>query len=437
MTGMRQWLRVGVVAVIAVGGSCTWILRAHPQNAPAPATPSTGATTAPSTLESGEHTLLFTGDIMLSRAVGARMAALGDWSLPFHLIADTLRDADLRYCNLECPVSDRGHNLHHLYSFRADPRVLDGLKAAGFNVASQANNHTYDWGPEALLDSLERLRAAGIQPVGAGQNFLAAHYPLLVNVGGVRIAFLAYVNIDPKEATAGADRPGVAWLDPTQVVADIRFARPLADLVIVCPHWGVEYALQPTREQVEIAHQMIDAGADLVVGSHPHVVEPLEKVPRSLDRLQPWQLHFRPAELCHPPRPDVAGQGAREADRRSSSHPHQNQLHLSGRTCSARPTHASTDSGRPRFRLICWARVGGIREKRSEPFRPAGPSLYRVPTFSSSAPVVAATSACSEFPCESMVTIAGKLRASKTHIASGTPSSSKRNTSRTLGRHRA
>jgi poly-gamma-glutamate synthesis protein (capsule biosynthesis protein) len=155
--------------------------------------------------------------------------------------------------------------------------VIEGLKTAGFNVVSQANNHTYDWGADALIDSLDRLRAAGIQPVGAGQNILAAHYPLLVNVDGLRIAFLAFVNIDPKEAAAGVGRPGVAWLDPAQALADIRFARPLADLVIVCPHWGVEYALKPTHDQVELAHQMIDAGADIVVGSHPHVVQPLEK----------------------------------------------------------------------------------------------------------------------------------------------------------------
>ena len=262
---------------MAVGGWCVLSPLTPPQDAAPPQTSSAQTPAAPSAPERREYTLLFTGDVMLSRAVGSRMEAQKDWSLPFHLIADTLRSADLRYCNLECPVSDRGRNLHHLYSFRADPRVIEGLKAAGFNVVSQANNHTYDWGPEALLDSLERLRAAGIQPVGAGQNILAAHYPLLVNVGGLRIAFLAYVDIDPKEAAAGVDRPGVAWLDPAQALADIRFARPLADLVIVCPHWGVEYALKPTRDQVELAHQMIDAGADMIVGSHPHVVQPVEK----------------------------------------------------------------------------------------------------------------------------------------------------------------
>jgi len=276
MNPKKYWLRWGFLAAMAVGGWCVLSPLAPPQEAAPPKTSSATPAT-PSAPERREYTLLFTGDIMLSRAVGARMEAQKDWSFPFRLISDTLQSADLRYCNLECPVSDRGRNLHHLYSFRANPKVIDGLNTAGFNVASQANNHTYDWGPEALLDSLERLRAAGIQPVGAGQNILAAHYPLLVHVGSLRIAFLAYVNIDPKEATAGVDRPGVAWLDPTQALTDIRFARPLADLVIVCPHWGVEYALKPTRAQVDLAHQMIDAGADMIVGSHPHVVQPVEK----------------------------------------------------------------------------------------------------------------------------------------------------------------
>lgn len=273
MTVREQWLW-GCLAAVAAGGFGVLHPLTPTQGAapprPSPAKPAS----AP---EKRAYTLLFTGDIMLSRTVGARMETQNDWSLPFHLIADTLHDADFRYGNLECPVSDRGRNLHHLYSFRADPRVLEGLKAAGFSVVSQANNHTYDWGPEALLDSLERLRAAGIQPVGAGQNILAAHYPLIAHIGGLSVAFLAYVNIEPKEATAGVDSPGVAWLDPAQVLTDIHFARPLADLVIVCPHWGVEYALKPTREQVDMAHQMIDAGADMVVGSHPHVVQPVEK----------------------------------------------------------------------------------------------------------------------------------------------------------------
>jgi len=224
-----------------------------------------------------ERTLLFVGDVMLSRGVGERMRSEKDWTFPFQQIADTLAAADLTFGNLECPVSDKGRNQHHLYSFRADPRVIEGLNRAGFDVMSIANNHIYDWGTPALLDTQQRLRDAGILPVGAGANDLEAHYPVLLDCGGVKLAFLAYVNIAPKEATAAPGKPGVAWLDPDRVMADIRFARPLADLVIVALHWGVEYAVQPQREQVELARQMIDAGADLVVGGHPHVVQPLEQ----------------------------------------------------------------------------------------------------------------------------------------------------------------
>ncbi len=214
---------------------------------------------------------------MLSRGVGAKMKGRNDWTYPFEMIAPTLRAADLTFCNLECPVSDRGQDLHHLYSFRADQRALDGLRYAGFGVLSLANNHTYDWGPEALLDTMQRLREAGIKPVGAGANDPEAHDPLIVNLKGVKLAFLAYVNILPREATAGVDHPGVAWLDPPRALADIRSARSLADLIIISVHWGVEYSNRPRPGQVKLAHQMIDAGADLVVGHHPHVVQPVEK----------------------------------------------------------------------------------------------------------------------------------------------------------------
>ena len=224
-----------------------------------------------------ERTLLFVGDVMLSRGVGARMRSESDWTFPFQKVADTLSAADLTFANLECPVSDVGRNRHHLYSFRADPKALAGLNHAGIDIVSVANNHMYDWGPEALLDTVRRLREAGIKPVGAGANDLEAHYPVLMDLGDLRLAFLAYVDVEPKLATAAPGRPGVAWLDPERAMADIRFARPLADLVIVSPHWGIEYATQPNRQQVELARRMIDAGADLVVGTHPHVVQPVEE----------------------------------------------------------------------------------------------------------------------------------------------------------------
>lgn len=224
-----------------------------------------------------EHTLLFVGDIMLSRGVGRRMVAENDYTYPFQLIRETLAAADLTFANLECPVSDQGKEKGHLYSFRADPKVIEGLLTSGVDVVSVANNHMFDWGPDALLDTVRRLREAGIRPVGAGANDLEAHYPQVVQLGDLRIAFLTYVEIEPKYATAAPGKPGVAWLEPERVLADVRFARPLADLVIVSPHWGVEYAPRPKAAHVELAHRIIDAGADLLVGTHPHVVQPVEE----------------------------------------------------------------------------------------------------------------------------------------------------------------
>ncbi len=232
---------------------------------------------APATPGPGRHTLLFVGDVMLSRGVGRKIQEEGDWTFPFRKIADTLRSADLTFGNLECPVSDAGRDLHHKYSFRADPRVIEGLEWAGFRVMSVANNHIDDWDRPALLDTVRRLRSAGILPVGAGANDLEAHYPVVVDLKGVRVAFLAYVGIPPEEAEAGPDLAGVAWLDPERVLADIRFARPLADVVVVSLHWGVEYASRPERRQMQLAHQIIDAGADLVVGGHPHIIQRLEQ----------------------------------------------------------------------------------------------------------------------------------------------------------------
>jgi poly-gamma-glutamate synthesis protein (capsule biosynthesis protein) len=272
---MIRWIRETLVAGLIIAGlrvSC-------------PLTPSFPTIDRKSFAAKGEtsavphqRTLIFAGDVMLSRGVGRKMEAKGDWGYPFRQVSGVLHGADLAYCNLECPISDQGRNLHHLYSFRADPRALGGLKAAGFTIVSEANNHAYDWGPAALVDTLRRLHAVGIRTVGAGENTLEAHHPTVVDLGGLRVAFLAYVNIDPPEAAAGVHHPGVAWLDVEQVLADIRFARNLADLVVVCPHWGIEYATAPTRQQEELARKMIDAGADLIVGSHPHVVQPLKRV---------------------------------------------------------------------------------------------------------------------------------------------------------------
>ena len=274
--GRRPSKQVGAT-LLALGAVCTLLLGSRALFTQTPsAQVSSPPVTGSASPRTDEHTLLFVGDVMLSRGVGAKMKAENDWAYPYRKIVDTLRAADLTIGNLECPVSDGGKNQHHLYSFRADPKALAGLKDAGFDVVSLANNHMYDWGAPALLDTLRRVREAGMQTLGAGRNDLEAHYPLVVDLEGVRLAFLAYVSVAPQDAAAGPDHPGVAWLETERTLVDIRFARQLADVVIVLPHWGIEYAKLPSNEQIELAHRMVEAGADLVIGSHPHVVQPLE-----------------------------------------------------------------------------------------------------------------------------------------------------------------
>jgi poly-gamma-glutamate synthesis protein (capsule biosynthesis protein) len=206
--------------------------------------------------ESTAH-VLFVGDIMLSRSVGDEMAARNDWSWPFAVVASETAGADLTFGNLESVISDRGIVEGCRYCFRADPRAMQGLLTAGFDVVSVANNHVLDYGQAAFDDSLRRLRESGITPVGdAG--------PIFKEVQGMRVAFLAY------------SYP----LRQDKIVSDIAAARPLADVMVVSFHDGTEYETVHNAEQERIFRGAIDAGADLVIGHHPHVVQDTEKYGR-------------------------------------------------------------------------------------------------------------------------------------------------------------
>jgi len=222
-------------------------------------------------------TLLFVGDIMLSRRIGAIMAEKNDWTYPFLQISDALKRADLVFANLESPISSRGTRMGSIYSFRADPRAVAGLSSAGIDVVSLANNHVWDYGPEALGETLDTLRSAGIDYIGAGVNYAAAHEPVIKDVRGTKIAFWGYTNLVPVGATVEKSAPAVAFLDLKQVIPDIARAKERADIVIVSFHWGNEYETKHNQKQAEIAYAVIDAGADLVIGHHPHVRQEVEK----------------------------------------------------------------------------------------------------------------------------------------------------------------
>ncbi len=218
--------------------------------------------------------LLFVGDIMLSRSVGEKIEEIGDYRYPFLESAEFLRQADLTFANLESPISARGRNQGSQYSFRADPRTVEGLTFAGFDVVSLANNHIWDWGSEALTDTVSILETNGIETVGAGRNYEEANQPVVKEVSGNKIAFLAYTNLYPEGLEAGESRPGISDFDSAQ--KKIVEAKEVADIVVVSLHWGDEYGSRSNQVQQTIGRSLVDAGADLVIGHHPHVIEEIE-----------------------------------------------------------------------------------------------------------------------------------------------------------------
>jgi len=223
--------------------------------------------------------LISVGDIMLDRGVEYAVKQYGnnDWEFPFLKIASYLKKSDILIGNLESPISDKGEKVGSIYSFRANPSAIEGLLFVGFDVLSIANNHIFDYGREAMEDSFNRLKSSGIEYMGGGFNGKEAHSPVVKNIKGVKIAFLAYNNVGSKYWSAAEDKSGINWLDEEKLVKDIKTAKEIADLVIVSMHFGDEYQSQSNNGQEKFAHLAIDSGTDLVVGHHPHVVQEIEK----------------------------------------------------------------------------------------------------------------------------------------------------------------
>lgn len=235
----------------------------------------------PQTCHASEHAvdpaapfvrISFVGDIMLDRTPGKLIAAGND---PFAHVADLLDDSDVTIGNLECVVAVGGSPIKKPYNFRADPRVIP-LLTKHFDAVSLANNHTGDYGPGALVEMIERLEGGKLPYFGAGRNRLEAHAPWIVEKNGLKIAVLGYNEFKPRAFEAGETTPGCSWSTDEAVVADIKKVRPEVDLVITFMHWGREYEPEPNERQKTLARTMIDAGADAVIGGHPHVVEGFE-----------------------------------------------------------------------------------------------------------------------------------------------------------------
>jgi poly-gamma-glutamate capsule biosynthesis protein CapA/YwtB (metallophosphatase superfamily) len=188
-----------------------------------------------------------------------------------------LSQSDISMVNLENPITKRTQRVKKKFNFKMDPKYLGILQLAGIDIVTVANNHIFDYGPEGLLDTIHLLDSVGIKHVGAGRNAEEARKGVLFDIKGFRIGFLGCFGAGAFAATSS--QAGVAPRSEAMVTRDIQSLRQIdkADYVVVSIHWGTEKALHTEEWQVNLAHSVVDAGADLVVGHHPHVLQGIER----------------------------------------------------------------------------------------------------------------------------------------------------------------
>ena len=230
--------------------------------------------------ESGIVRLMAVGDMEMAFGVSRRIVNIGV-EVPFADVADIFDDADIVVGNLECSLSRNGKpwpkkQLH----FGATPKAAEALAVGGVDIVSVANNHSLDFGPQAFLDTLGLLDAAGVGHFGGGRNSDEARAPLIVERNGLRIAFLSYVtpfwgpySFTTKSWEAKADKTGIAIARYDDITADVTAAREVADVVVVSIHADGEYRRLPKRSQRRQADAAIGAGAALVIEHGPHVLQ--------------------------------------------------------------------------------------------------------------------------------------------------------------------
>jgi len=224
--------------------------------------------------ETGTVKLLFAGDIVLDGLPGK---AIEQGTDPFAAFSALIDQADVRVGNLECVIATTGEPEEKIFKFRAHPRTLAVLKKH-FDAVSIANNHSGDFGRPAFEEMLGLLDQQNMLHLGGGHNLTEAHTPVIIQRNGLRIALLGYNEFMPRSFEADAQGAGTAWSEDEQVSADIHKARSFykADVVIPIMHWGWENEPHSSLRQQQLAHLMIRAGADLVIGGHPHVTQEIE-----------------------------------------------------------------------------------------------------------------------------------------------------------------
>ena len=240
---------------------------------PAPTSPVTTSPGTTTTESARAWTLLAGGDVRMERSEALDLD-------PFASLEPSLGSADFALINMETAISGRGSPYEKAYVFRAPPSAAERIAGAGVDVANLANNHAKDYGSIAMTDTVNLLEAAGVVTIGAGANTEEAYrYRLLETDAGVRVAFVGASLIVPFDFGATSVTPGIASAHTpvrARVLDTVRAAAAVADAVVVAVHWGIERDPCPSIDQRVLAQQLLDAGADAVIGHHPHVLQPVE-----------------------------------------------------------------------------------------------------------------------------------------------------------------
>jgi poly-gamma-glutamate capsule biosynthesis protein CapA/YwtB (metallophosphatase superfamily) len=218
--------------------------------------------------------LIFGGDVMLSRYVGRLARFKNDPAWPFRNIAPTFAQADIAFVNLESPFcSSRPADYGMI--FRAQAPMVEGLKLAGIDVVSTANNHARDCGEAGITQTLDLLAANGIAAAGTAMSEKALREGVILEKNGIKFGFLAYT-YDQRNGNHRDDDARIAGMNVERMQQDVLSLRGRCDVVVVSMHAGYEYQTKPNAQQRTFARSAIDSGATLVIGHHPHVVQPSE-----------------------------------------------------------------------------------------------------------------------------------------------------------------
>jgi hypothetical protein len=268
---------IGGLAAVAAGfGGVTWYLNRSENTATSVAVKATPRPTPTPQAVAGPIVIHGTGDVNLD--IGQLGVLRSSFDAPWAGVRELFGSDDMTIVNLECAAGEGGEEQDKEYTFRCHHPAYGAMRAAGVEVAGQGNNHSMDFGPQAMLDGIARLRAADVVPVGSGRNAAEANTAHVVDIKGKKIAVLGFSAVVPSPTwLAGPARPGLAnGYDVANLQSAVRAADQLADFVVVSIHMGVERATQPRASDVARAHALVDAGADVVFGHHAHVLQPLE-----------------------------------------------------------------------------------------------------------------------------------------------------------------